>query len=547
MKKILLSLVLVAMYIIAFAQDDMSMIWEAKLGHKIDYTGTGTEERGYSYAAGDKEMTVFANKDGKTIWTKPYSEIAPKLRKIDELIPFWESNTVFLFERKMGKDQMACIDLEKGTLLWSTDKYQNLSEDNVIYIEEKDGFILSLKEQIVFIKARTGEEVWTTTKFKGVVGQYVYNTSDETMVMVNFVPEAIAHLFTGFKNIIAKVSLKNGEILWENTYIGRAERKVISRDFLYDLSVVDDKVFLRLNGMQVYDLKTGANLWSAAFDFTPDGVASRPSGTVYKFGVYGAVAEPIVVGQDIYVLDMSNKKNQYIKKYDMNTGKLLWTSTEVPAARAIPAMYIIGDKILLQIGGRVEVQYRRQYKSGDQLITETAIIYPEVKPFGIKAFNTNDGKMVWESERFKKGITNAIQLGENFIVSSGKALYSLDVATGKENYEVDVKIGGVGEASMILSNNDDEIVVIGEKGMSKFAAKDGAVKCSGKYKASRLEERIGNLLIMKTDKADIATFKLEDCSYKEFKAKTGAATDMSLDGQFVYVYENKVVTKLSTK
>lgn len=354
MKRILLSALVTLLYIAANAQEDMTTVWEAKMGHKIEYTGTGLEERGYSYAAGDKEMTVFSNKDGKIIWTKSYGDIAPKLRKIDELIPFWESNSVFLFERKMGKDQMACIDIEKGTLLWSTDKYQNLTDDNVMYIKEKDGFILSLKEEIVFVKARTGEELWSTSKFKGVVGKYVYLPDQEQIVMVNFVPGGLAHLFTGFKNQIAKLNINNGEILWETTYIGRAERKVISRDFIYELEVIQDKVFLRLNGIQVYDLKTGANLWSAAFDFTADGLVAKPAGTI-KFGIYGAVAEPVVVDQDIYVLDMSNKRSQYVKKYDMNTGKLLWTSKEIKDAKAIPTMYVIGNRILLQIGGRVEI------------------------------------------------------------------------------------------------------------------------------------------------------------------------------------------------
>lgn len=35
------------------AQDDMPVVWESKMDHKIQYNGTGTEERGYSYAASD--------------------------------------------------------------------------------------------------------------------------------------------------------------------------------------------------------------------------------------------------------------------------------------------------------------------------------------------------------------------------------------------------------------------------------------------------------------------------------------------------------------
>ena len=107
--------------------------------------------------------------------------------------------------------------------------------------------------------------------------------------------------------------MKRGDILWESTYIGRADRKVISRDFIYDLTVDGDKVILQLAGIQVYDYNTGTSLWSAAFDYTPDGVVKAPSDVV-KWGVYDLVADPVVVGDDIYILDMQDKKNQYVKE-----------------------------------------------------------------------------------------------------------------------------------------------------------------------------------------------------------------------------------------
>lgn len=535
MRRIIFTMTMLTGFILAQAQEEMPEIWQTKLEHKIAYNGTGLEDRGYSFAASDKEMTVFKNADGKVLWTKAFKELAPKLSKIDELIPFWEGNTVFLFDRKMGKDQIACIDLEKGTFLWSTDKYQDVTDDVIRYIPEEEGFAISLKKSLVFIKMRTGEELWQTDKFKGVVGKYVYDKDERTMVMVNFVPGGIAALFTGFKNQIAKLNVQNGDIIWENTYIGRAERKVISKEFVFGLDVEGNQVILRINGYQVYDYKTGANLWSAAFDFVPDGLVPKPAGTI-KFGAYGTVAEPITVGDDLYILDMSNKKNQFVKKYDRNTGKLIWTSKEIKDARVIPGMYISGDKVILQIGGRVETQYYRKYQSGDYIIYEWGTAFPEVKPFGIQAFSTSDGSQVWESERFKKGITNALMMGDQFIVSSGKALYSLDMNTGAEKYEVPVSKGGVGQAEIILKYKDNTIVVVGEKGISNFDAITGEVLCKGDYKSASLHDRVDDLLIMKTDKADLAAFDLNTCTFKEYKARTGARTDMSLDGNFVYVY-----------
>ena len=531
------------------AQEEMPILWETKLEHRIEQTGTGTEGRGYSYAADDKEMTVFDNKTGQTKWTGRYKDLTPKLNKVDELIPFWESDVVFLFDRKMGKDQIAVLEMATGKMLWGTEKYQNLSDENVVYIPEQDGFAISLKERLVFVKAKTGEELWSTDKFKGVAGQYVA-TPDGKLVMVNFVPGNLAALFTGFKNQIVKIDLANGNILWENTYIGRAERKVISKEFLYDLDVVGDKVFLRMNGMQVYDLKTGANIYTAAFDYTPDKLIGAPAGAK-KFGVYHAVAEPVIVGDDLYVLDMSNKKSQYVKKYDRNSGKLLWTSPEIKEARAIPNMYVVGDKVLLQIGGNVEAQayiYKRERQSdGSYVITEEwRIWHPNVKPNGVQAFNTNDGSMAWDSERFRKGITNAVVVDDQFVVCSGKELYSMDINTGAEKFVVPVAKGGVGNADQIMTYKD-LVVVIGDKGVSTFNMKTGEPVASGKYKKSDLEDVEGDRMILKTAGADIACFDLDNCSFKEFKARNGAITSMSTDGNFVYVYDKKNVTKVGTR
>lgn len=526
------------------AQEDMTTVWETKLGHQILFEGTALEGD-HSYAASDKEMSLFDNNTGKVIWEKSFGDMAPKLRKIDELIPFWESSTVFLFERKMGKDQIACIKLETGENLWTTDKYQDLDESSITYIEEEDCFMITLKKELVYVRAQTGEEVWSTEKFKGVVGQYHFDGSDHTLTMVNFVPNALGALLTGFKNQIARINLSNGEIIWENTYVGRAERKVITKEFLFALKVVDNKVFLRLNGMQVYDYKTGAKIWAAAYDFTPERVVGKPLGAK-AFGVYGAVADPVVDGNDIYVLDMQSRSKQYVKKYDVQTGKLLWTSPEINDAKAIPGLKIVDGKVLLQIGGIVEKQYTKIVRSGDQSVLVSVIEYDNVKPCGIQALNASDGKLVWESERFKKGITNGISFNGNNIICSGKELYSLDIATGKEKYEVPVSKGGVGLATMIQPFKDNVIVVIGEKGVSTFNAANGELINSGKYRTSTLEDRVDNIVIMKTEKADIGTFDLNTGKYKDFKARTGAITTLSRDGNFVYVYEKKLVTKLKT-
>ena len=546
MKKLIFTVMAVAFSFLGFAQGEMPVVWAQDMGIKFIHLGTGLEVNDYTYVASAKEMAVFSNKDGSIYWKKTFNEIAPNLKKIDELVPFWKSNIIFLFDRKTGKDQIACIDLTNGNLLWTTDKYQKVTEDMIVYIKEDHGFAISLKKELVYVKAQSGEEVWSTSKFQGVVGKYVYNSDDQTMTMVNFVPGGIAAFFTAFKNQIVRINMKNGEIIWENVYLGRADRKTVTRDFVYDLEVDDDKVILRLAGIQVYDYNTGATLWSAAFDYTPEGVAKAPK-DVKRWGIYGTVADPVVVGDDIYILDMADKKNQYVKKYDYHTGKLLWTSKEIKGARAIPGMDVVGDVVALQIGGMVEIQYMQVVESQYYTSYNYIVSYQGIKPYGVQAFNTSDGSLRWESEKFKKGITNAISVGNNHVVCSGKSLYSIDIETGKDNYEVPVSKGGVGLAQLILPYGDDIIVVIGEKGLSEFKASDGSFIKNAVYKKSILSGKIKDIVLMKTEKADVAAFDLSTMTYKAFNARKGAETWLErVDAKYVYVYEKKVVTKLST-
>ncbi|MEZ4759961.1 MAG: hypothetical protein R2810_09245 [Flavobacteriales bacterium] len=74
---------------------------------KIEHTGTGLEERGYSYAADDKEITVFNNKTGAAV-DRQVQDLAPKLRKVDELIPFWESDCIFSSTGRWARTRSPC-------------------------------------------------------------------------------------------------------------------------------------------------------------------------------------------------------------------------------------------------------------------------------------------------------------------------------------------------------------------------------------------------------------------------------------------------------
>ncbi|CAN5205911.1 hypothetical protein BH09BAC3_BH09BAC3_03510 [soil metagenome] len=526
------------------AQEDMKEIYKKEIDHSFDYTANG-DESGYSYASSSKEISVFNNKTGDLLWNKKYKEISDQLGKVDDIISMWDAKVIFVFDRKMGKDKMACIDATTGALLWISAKYQNVDDtDNIVYIKDLGAFAVTTKDHLTMIKVRSGEELWATDKFKGIVGDFLY-MEDGSLVMINMKATAIGSLFSGMKNQIVRINSKNGDILWDQTYRGIVEKKILTRERLVRMNVEDNKVFLYMNGIQVFDYADGKSLWAAVYDQTPSDVVKnkKPAGAT-KFGAYGVVAQPLVVGDYIFVLDLINKKNQYLKKYALKTGKLVWTSPEIKDARAIPGIYVVGDKVILQVGGQVELQYTARERASDGTVTLTNTIEMEnVKPLNIQCFNANTGEQIWESEKMKKGLTNLFLSGDNVIVCSGKALYSLDVNTGKEKYEKPLKEDNIGEADLIIDYGD-EVVILGEKGISERKKADGSLTASSKFKRSTPITYNGQYIYggktmaLYTKSSDYAVYDLKTVKYKGFDARKGASAYLSSDGLSLYVFES---------
>jgi outer membrane protein assembly factor BamB len=419
------------------------------------------------------------------LWTARYKDISEELGKVDDIMPMWDAKVLFLFDRKIGKDKIAAVDAMTGKLLWVSGKYQDVEDmDNVVYIPKLDAFAITTKKNLTMIKVRSGEELWATEKFKGIVGAWAFG-SDGSMVMINMKATLIGSLFAGLKNQIVKINPKNGDILWDQTYRGVVERKILTKEKIVNMEVENNKVFLYMNGIQVFDYADGKPLWSAVWDASPSDVVKnkKPIGAT-MFGAYGVVAEPIVVGDYIYVIDMENKRNQYLKKYEIKTGKMVWRSAEIKDARAIPGIHVSGDKVILQVGGLVELQYVQKKLENGNWVFENHIEGENIKPLNVQCFNAITGEQLWESDKMKRGMTNLFLDNNNVIVCSGKALYSMDIATGKENYELALKEDNVGVASMILKYKD-QVIVVGEKGVSSRKMSDGSLTGSSKFKSSQ--------------------------------------------------------------
>jgi len=563
MKKKILSLGLFLMFTIAvLAQktEEMKTVWEAKLTYEYDLTGLD-ENLKIIHGSNEKNFGVVNAADGSKKWVSKFSEISEEIKKVDLQIPMYESKAIFLFDKKMGKDQMVVVDIETGKMLWSTGKYQGIeNQDEIVYIPELDAYAVVTKDALTMVKARTGEELWSTKTMNTPVGRYIYDDDEKTITMVNMPRTFLGSLVKGFKNQILKVNVKNGDVLWEQTYRGFIEKKVVSREAVAKFVLAEgNKLMLQLNGLQVFDYQTGKPLWSATYDVTFDEFAKvKTPGRVQAKGVYGAVAEPLYDGDFVYILDFISKSSQYLKKYEVNSGKLVWTSPEIKNARAIPSLFLVDGVLLMQVGGAVEVQgitvQTTTSTNGTTTTTYKSINYQNVKPYNVQAFNVADGKQVWESDRFKKGISNMFLNGKDLLVCSGKALYNVDYKTGAEKYEVSLEDDDISLAEKIIDPlslgenvNRDNVIIVGSKGVSAHNMKTGAKVWANRTKTGDFNGIYGTTAFYQKENDDQFAIDVNSGKATFYNARKDAKAEYSSDGNYLYAFEKKVITKLSTK
>ncbi len=551
---VFISLTLLSICALAQKPAEMQEIWKVGLSHDFDQTGLYHD---ILYGSNEKNYSVLSSQTGAVTWSSKFKEINDKINKIDLQFEVYDANALFMFDKKMGKDQLVVADLTTGKMLWRSEKYQSIEDlEQVFYVPEIEAFGIITGKALSMVKARTGEELWSTEKWNTPVASYMIDRDENTITMINMPKSFLSSIFKGFKNQIVKFNTQTGAVIWENSYNGFAQKKVITGQRVVSLKVNGNKLFLQFNGLQVYDYKTGEPLWKAHFDATFDNVVGhiKGGGRVVRKGVYGCVADPIVDGKYVYVVDMKSKSEQYLKKYELSTGKEVWSSPEIKDAKVLPGLVKINDVIVLQVGGAVEVQAQTVKSIAGSSFTRWMKYYQNVGPFNVQAFSTADGHQLWQSEKFKKGITNISTENENLLVCSGKELYSIDYKTGTPKYEVALGDDDIKLAQKIINSTDVEssevvkgnIIIIGENGVSAHTSATGAKLWSQKIKDADFNGIYGKTAFYEKENGDVYAVDVNTGKATYCDARKDSKTQYSEQGDYLYVFEKKKITKLKT-
>ncbi|MBS7785736.1 PQQ-binding-like beta-propeller repeat protein [Flavobacterium sp. CYK-55] len=565
-------------------------VWEAEFDNKATRLAISDGDGNYIIGTDDNSATVL-DSEGKMIWSGDYKKLTTnKTNNSEYQYTIWKEGKkggyLFLFDaRKLGTDRVAVIDIATGKELWNSELYQDLIPkdnkglegtddgelDTVKYIYELDSFLISQRNSIILVKAATGEKVWETNRFKGGVGKYVYDAKRNEIIMVNYKPTALGALFSGFKNQLVRINAANGDVLWDATFLGTIEKELVTRRAIIDLWIKGDKIFMYLDGMNVYDYNTGQKLWAVNYETDMQGANGGLFSGGKRSKIYRTLADPLFTEDAVYLVILGTRdRTKYVEKHDLNSGKLLWASEKITGAFCMPNIYKANDKILVQVGGKVQVQEWRLEESGGYGGFGAAgfgggstkrwvpYIYWDYKnqKNSVLCIDDKTGQTAWRSERFDKRITDFIlDNNKTVFVGDGDEFYGYDIASGKQLFDVKHNDARVGRAADVI-DFDDKVVVLSEKGLAAYFKKDGSrAYATEKIKGVDFFYHIGDNYFLRDQRNSKNIIYGIDMTNGETKGsvqskgkggspKYGDGIDISADGEYIFAFKGRKVEKI---
>jgi hypothetical protein len=567
-------------------------VWESEFDNKATRLAVVNSDGSLIVGTDDNSASVL-DKDGKLIWSGDYKKITTNNTNKSEYqyTQFTEKGGyLFLFdERKLGTDRVACIDIKTGKELWNSEAYQNLIQkgtkaeegtdqaelETVKYISELDAFLISQKGSIIMVKANTGEKIWETNRFKGGVGKYIYDAKRNEIIIVNFKPTALGALFAGFKNQLVKINASNGDILWDATFVGTIEKELVTRRAIIDMWIKGDKLFMYLDGLQVYNIDNGQKIWSATYE--NDMAGSNGNGLIGGkriTKIYKTIAEPLFTDTAVYLVMLGTRdRTKYVEKHDLETGKLIWASEKITGALCMPHIYKVGNRILVQVGGKVEIQekrYEEVFNAGSAAVGAltgfgggstkqwVSYTYWDYKAQKSSALSLDDatGLTAWRSEKFDKRITDfVIHDDKTLFVGDGDEFYGYDIVAGTQLFDVKHNDANVGKATDVIDFGD-KVVVLSEKGLAAYNKKDGTrVYATEKIKGVDNFYPVGDNYFLRDQRNSKNIIYGIDMTNGETKGsiqskgkggspKYGDGIDITTDGEYVFAFKGKKVEKI---
>lgn len=423
--------------------------WKSSYDNKADFLHVSTSDGKYIIGTTQKDICVLDGTNGQKVWSNSFKDMAD-IKSCESQYFMEEAGVLFLSDKKMGKDNIMAIDIADGKVLWKTDRFEGVRISSIVYFPSLKSFAVITKDGLVALDARTGETRWTQSRFTGSLADWDYLEASDELVLLNY-KTSWGALFSGYKNQLMKIKASTGELIWETEYFGVIPTKYYTGQIISKMYVEGDRVFCLINGMQVFDLKTGQKQWQADYD-----VYDHKIGLGAESFWYDGIAEPLVVGDEVYLVKFKHaSKKVSIEKRSLKDGSVKWETQMETKPDAVPTMAVENAKLILQLGGRVNIQGKDNqgvYFSKNKW----------VDPFRVEVYDAATGNFVWKSDKLKDRITNLVVMNGQIYVADEKHFFAFDVNDGAVKLEQKLEVGDAQE----LYVYNGQIGILGEKGFN---------------------------------------------------------------------------------
>ncbi|MEI9919769.1 MAG: PQQ-binding-like beta-propeller repeat protein [Bacteroidota bacterium] len=547
-KSIILVLLVCTTALQLCAQATFPQAWESKFDNEADYMKYTTVNGEYVIGTTKENVCVLDGATGRQLWSKTFMDLTG-VKKAGTQQVLEEAGMLMFISNQNKKDELFCVDLKTGEKLWSNVNYNDIDLNNVIYIAQVNAFMVILKKGLVLIDAKTGVEKGSVDGITGVPGRWVFLPEKKQLIVLCYQVNSLKAIGSGLQNHILCIDLDKMSTVWKTTFKGVIEiKRYASRTFtgfdwalsgvekgigsgnvLVDLYTYNNKLVLVYNGLKVLDLNSGTKIWEVEYD------VSLSRGLGGSAQMYGAVASPYFTEKHVYVASFEEGRDKSMKKYDLETGKLLWETSVAGRKVIIPSLALVNGVLLAQIGGYVNLQGEANGSYFSK--------WEWQGPFGLKAFDGENGKLLWESEKFDDRITNVLPVGNSLYVADASNLYSVDVKTGKNNFTSAMKETKTGKPIYLFAH-DQNPYVFSEGGLSGFS-NTGTLSFAYKLKDTFIanSEQIGNSFFLSNDDG-LFVLDLEDGRQRgSYKYLKGFRYGIKQEGKSLFLLGEKKVTK----
>lgn len=504
-------------------------VWTGDFPNKADFLRYPSPAADWLVGTTQQSACVLNGSTGKVMWNESFSEITGS-KKVEIQYVMEDAGVLFLYDKKGGKDNLSCLDLLTGKLLWQSDRFEGIRLSGVIYMPDLKSFVLAAKDGFYMMDARTGEIKWVVDRFRGAVADAIYDPDKNEIIVLNY-KTSWGALLSGYKNQLMAIDVANGTVKWETEYFGVIHNKPYSGGLVFNWHLYPDKILLMVQGLQVIDRKTGKEIWKTDFDlFDTKGLG----GTTY---VYNSIAYPLVDKDAIYLIyNKPSSGKVLLQKLDVNTGTPKWEVKLDGKNPVVPSIQLENNKLLLQIGGEVTIEgtdskgvaFRKTRWDG---------------PFGVMAIDASSGNMLWKNYDFKNRSMPLIAEGNKIYTADEKKFYTLDMSTGAEVASISTKDLKVG-APQWLGSRGNRIMYQGEDGLALLDLSNGkligSVPAKGTFWSSN---RKGEYFFLNSDK-NIQYVRLSDAKVvMTVKHEKGLRFVTSRNDETVFLMTKKGISR----